>query len=133
MLVSNHELEYYYKSIFFGDIDEIKKDLKNIYENNENVLATMCQILDGENKVLDEIKWCKEIFFTIIEQKNKTLKPVYRIIKKHGNVIYVTIYEEGEWSLQQNNIDSFFKHIRCSGPTSLVLHRDEDGFEYSIF
>ena len=74
MLVSNYELEYYYKSIFFGDIDEIKKDLKNIYEYNENVLATMCQILDGENKVLDEIKWCKEIFFTIIEQKKKNIE-----------------------------------------------------------
>ena len=107
MLVSNHELEYYYKTILFGGIDEIKKDLKNIYENDENVLATMCQILDGENRVLDEIKWCKEIFFKITEQKNKTLKPVYRIIKKHKNVIYVTIYEEGEWSLQQKNIDCF--------------------------
>ena len=105
MIVSNEELEYYYKTILFGDIDEIKKYIKNIYKNNENILAAIYKIFDKENEDLKKLTWCKEIFFYIVEEKDEESKTEYKVIKKHGKESHVTIYKEGEWLLQQKDID----------------------------
>ena len=55
------------------------------------------------------------------------------IVEKHEEVTWVTINEEGEWSLLVNDIDgACVSTVQCSGLVSYCVYEDDDGFAYSI-
>ena len=54
------------------------------------------------------------------------------IKKEYENYFHVTIYEYGKWSLMQDDINGYCRHLQCHGPVSYVVYKDDDGFMYSI-
>ena len=54
------------------------------------------------------------------------------IVKEHGDVKRVTIYENGKWLLQMNDVNGECRHKTCDGPVSYYVYYDEDGFPYTI-
>ena len=56
------------------------------------------------------------------------------IKKEYENYFHVTIYEYGKWSLMQNDINGYSRHLQCYGPVSFIEYKDDvddDGFVFT--
>ena len=57
-------------------------------------------------------------------------------VEQQGEVKRVTIYEEGSWLLQMNDVNGTCRHVACYDSVSYYVYKDEDEdedrFEYFI-
>ena len=59
---------------------------------------------------------------------------LYSIRREYENYYHVTVYNYNDepWSLMQDDINGYCRHLQCYGPVSYVAYKDDDGFVYSI-